>query len=131
MLRVLVCDDSAFMRMMLKKMLIDRGHEVIAEAGDGKQAVQLYRQHKPDLVTMDITMPVMDGIQAVKYIHAEDPLARIIMVTAIGQRSVITDAIKAGATSFIIKPFDPQQVEETIHKVLKHSKQVAEDGLDE
>lgn len=118
MSKILVCDDSAFMRMMLKKSLTDKGHEVVAEAGDGKQAVQLYRQHKPDLVTMDITMPVMDGIQAVKHIHDEDPLARIVMVTAIGQRSVITDAIKAGASSFIIKPFDPEQVEETINKVL-------------
>lgn len=118
MSRILVCDDSAFMRMMLKKLLVDKGHEIVAEAGDGKQAVQLYRQHKPDLVTMDITMPLMDGIEAVKHIHEEDPLARIIMVTAIGQRSVITDAIKAGASSFIIKPFDPEQVEETINKIL-------------
>lgn len=118
MSKILVCDDSAFMRMMLKKLLTDNGHEIVAEAGDGKQAVQLYRQHKPDLVTMDITMPIMDGIEAVKFIHEEDPLARIIMVTAIGQRSIITDALKAGASSFIIKPFDPEQVEETINKVL-------------
>ncbi|SDF05067.1 response regulator [Sporomusa acidovorans] len=118
MSRILICDDSAFMRMMLKKMITDLGHEVVAEAGDGKQAVQLYRQFTPDLVTMDITMPVMDGIQAVKHIHEEDPLARIIMVTAIGQRSIISDAIKAGASSFIVKPFDPEQVEETINKVL-------------
>lgn len=118
MSRILVCDDSAFMRMMLKKLLTDKGHEIVAEAGDGKHAVQLYRQHKPDLITMDITMPIMDGIEAVKHIHEDDPLARIVMVTAIGQRSVITDAIKAGASSFIIKPFDPQQVEDTINKVL-------------
>ena len=116
--RILICDDSSFMRMILKKLLIEKGHEIVAEAGDGKHAVQLYRQHKPDLVTMDITMPVMDGIQAVKHIHEEDPFARIIMVTAIGQRSIITEAIKAGASSFIIKPFDPEQVEETINKVL-------------
>jgi two-component system chemotaxis response regulator CheY len=116
--RVLVCDDSAFMRMMLKKLITDLGHEIVAEAGDGKQAIQLYRQHKPDIVTMDITMPVMDGIQAVKHIHEEDPLARIIMVTAIGQKSIISDAIKAGASSFIVKPFDPEQVEETFNKIL-------------
>ncbi len=119
--RILVCDDSAFMRMMLKKLLTDIGHEIVAEAGDGKQAVQLYRQFKPDLVTMDITMPVMDGIQAVKHIHEEDPLARIIMVTAIGQRSIIADAIKAGASSFVVKPFDPAQVEETVNKVLANN----------
>ncbi len=118
MSRILVCDDSAFMRMMLKKLLTDMGHEIAGEAGDGKQAVQLYRQHKPDLVTMDITMPIMDGIEAVKHIHEEDPSARIIMVTAIGQRSIIADAIKAGAASFIVKPFEPEQVEETVNKVL-------------
>ena len=118
MSRILVCDDSAFMRMMLKKLLAEKGHDIVAEAGDGKQAIQLYRQHKPDLVTMDITMPIMDGIEAVRHIHNEDPLARIVMVTAIGQRGVITEAIKAGASSFIIKPFDPDQIEETINKVL-------------
>lgn len=118
MARILVCDDSSFMRMMLKKLLTDNGHEIVGEAGDGKQAVQLYRQFKPDLVTMDITMPIMDGIEAVKHIHEEDPLARIIMVTAIGQRSIITDALKAGASSFIVKPFEPDQVAETVNKVL-------------
>ncbi|MBP2664811.1 MAG: cheY 2 [Firmicutes bacterium] len=118
MSRVLVCDDSAFMRMMVKNLLIGMGHEIVAEAGDGKQAVQLYRQFKPDLVTMDITMPVMDGIQAVKHIHEEDPLARIVMVTAIGQKSIISDALKAGASGFVIKPFDPEQVQETVKKVL-------------
>lgn len=118
MARVLVCDDSAFMRMMLKKVLIDNGHEVVAEAGDGKQAVQMYRQHKPDLTTMDITMPNMDGIEAVKIIHDENPLARIIMVTALGQKAIITEALKAGASDFIVKPFDPSQVVDTIKKVL-------------
>ncbi|MBC8015167.1 MAG: response regulator [Sporomusaceae bacterium] len=118
MARILVCDDSAFMRMMLKKVLIDNGHEIVGEAGDGMEAVQLYRQHKPDLATMDITMPKMDGIQAVAHIHEENPLARIIMVTALGQRAVITDALKAGASDFIVKPFDAEQVIETINKVL-------------
>lgn len=118
MARILVCDDSAFMRMMLKKVLIDNGHEVVGEAGDGMEAVQLYRQHKPDLATMDITMPKMDGIQAVTHIHEENPLARIIMVTALGQRAIITDALKAGASDFIVKPFDAVQVIATIKKVL-------------
>lgn len=119
MAKILICDDSAFMRMMLKKVLIDNGHEVVAEAGDGMQAVQFYRQYQPDLTTMDITMPKMDGIQAVKLIHAEDALAKIIMVTAIGQRAIITEAIKAGASDFIVKPFDAVQVVDTINKVLK------------
>lgn len=118
MARILVCDDSAFMRMMLKRVLIDNGHEIVGEAGDGMEAVQLYRQHKPDLITMDITMPKMDGIQAVTHIHEEDPLVRIVMVTALGQRAIITDAINAGASDFIVKPFDNIQVIETIKKVL-------------
>ena len=114
----MVYDDSAFMRMMLKKVLIDNGHEIVGEAGDGMEAVQLYRQHKPDLITMDITMPKMDGIQAVAHIHEENPLARIIMVTALGQRAIITDALKAGASDFIVKPFDAEQVIAMIKKVL-------------
>ncbi len=118
MARILVCDDSAFMRMMLKKVLIENGHEIVGEAGDGMEAVQLFRQHKPDLATMDITMPKMDGIQAVTHIHEENPLARIVMVTALGQRAIITDALKAGAADFIVKPFDAEQVVETIKKVL-------------
>lgn len=118
MTRVLVCDDSAFMRMMLKKILVENGYEVVAEAGDGKQAVQLFRQHKPDIITMDITMPKMDGIEAVKIIHEENPLTRVIMVTAIGQRAVIMDALKAGASDFIVKPFDPDKVLATIKKIL-------------
>jgi len=118
--RILVCDDSAFMRMMLKKVLIDNGHEIVGEAGDGMEAVQLFRQHQPDLATMDITMPKMDGIQAVTHIHAENPLARIIMVTALGQKAIITDALKAGASDFIVKPFDAEQVIETINKILAH-----------
>ncbi|SDF47934.1 two-component system, chemotaxis family, response regulator CheY [Sporolituus thermophilus DSM 23256] len=116
--KILICDDSAFMRMMLKKVLVDHGHEVIGEASDGRQAVQMYRQYRPDLTTMDITMPKMDGIEAVRLIHEEDPLARIIMVTAVGQRSIITEALKAGASDFIVKPFVPSQVVETINKVL-------------
>jgi len=116
--RILVCDDSAFMRMMLKKVLIENGHEIVGEAGDGMEAVQMFRLHKPDLATMDITMPKMDGIQAVTHIHEENPLARIVMVTALGQRAIITDALKAGAADFIVKPFDAEQVVETIKKVL-------------
>ncbi len=119
MAKILICDDSAFMRMILKKLLTDHGYDVVGEAGDGKQAVQMYRECKPDLITMDITMPKMDGIQAVQLIHEENPLVRIIMVTALGQKAIITDAIKAGASDFIVKPFDPEQVMKTIKKVLK------------
>ncbi|MDU2065377.1 MAG: response regulator [Sporomusaceae bacterium] len=119
MAKILVCDDSAFMRMMLKKLLIDNGHEIVGEAGDGKQAVQLFRQFQPELTTMDITMPKMDGIEAVRMIREEFPSAVIIMVTAIGQKAVISDALQAGASDFLVKPFDPAQVLETIQKVLR------------
>ena len=118
MARFLICDDSAFMRMVLKRMLVEKGHEVVGEAGDGKQAVQMYYQYKPDVITMDITMPEMDGIQAVKVIHEDNPLVRIVMVTAIGQRPIITEAIKAGASDFIVKPFDADQVEKIINGLL-------------
>lgn len=118
MAKILVCDDSAFMRSMLKKLFTDNGHEVVAEAADGMEAVQLHRQHRPDLTTMDITMPKIEGIEAVRLIHEEEPLARIIMVTAIGQRAVITEAIKAGASDFIVKPFEPVKVMETVNKLL-------------
>jgi len=117
--RILVCDDSAFMRMMLKKILNEHGHNVVAEAGDGAQAVQMFRRFRPDVVTMDITMPIMDGIQAVKLIRAEDPVARIVMVSAIGQRQFLAESIAAGASAFLVKPFDPRKVVETINRVLK------------
>lgn len=119
MAKILICDDSAFMRMMLRRVLEENGHEVIGEAGDGEQAVQLYSEYSPDLVTMDITMPKMDGIEAVRNIHSSDSSARIVMVTAIGQQSIITAAIEAGAADFIVKPFDPVRVIATISKVLQ------------
>ena len=103
---------------MLKKVLLDTGHEVVGEAGNGKQAVELYRQFKPDLVTMDITMPIMDGLEALKCILTEDAQAKVIMVSAIGQQEVVTDAMKAGASDFIVKPFNPDQVAEIIVRVM-------------
>ena len=117
MARILVCDDSAFMRMMLKKLLLDKGHEVVGEAGNGKQAVQLYRELKPDLTTMDITMPLMDGLEALKCIREEDSQAKIVMVTAIGQKEIILEAVQAGAVDFIVKPFNPEHVEQVLEKV--------------
>jgi two-component system chemotaxis response regulator CheY len=118
MAKVLICDDSCFMRMVLRKVLLDHGHEIVGEAENGIEAIQLFRKHRPDIITMDITMPKLDGIGAVAIVHEEDPLTRIIMVTAIGQRAVIMDALKAGASDFIVKPFDSEQVIRTINKVL-------------
>lgn len=121
MARVLICDDSAFMRLILKRILTDNGHDVIAEASDGTMAVMLARQHKPDLITMDITMPQMNGIEAAKCIHAEDPAVPIVMVSALGQRDLITEAAQAGAVDFIVKPFEAGQVLHTLARVLAAS----------
>ncbi|MDU4960756.1 MAG: response regulator [Sporomusaceae bacterium] len=118
MARILVCDDSLFMRMLLKKALTDQGHEVVAEAEDGRKAVELYQRCQPDLVTMDITMPSVDGIKAAQLILAGDAAARIIMVTAICQQAVRDEAMAAGAAGFIVKPFDALQIKETVERVL-------------
>ncbi len=119
MARILICDDSVFMRMLLKKFLIDCGHEVIGEAGNGIQAIQLYRKLSPDIVTMDITMPKMDGIEAVRMIRNYDSLAVVVMVTAIGQKSVMIDAIDAGAVDFIVKPFEQNKISKTMERALQ------------
>jgi len=116
--RVLVVDDAAFMRMMIKDILRKGGYQVIGEAEDGVRAIEKYRELRPDLVTMDITMPDMDGITAVKEIRATDPAAVIIMCSAMGQQAMVIDAIQAGAKDFIVKPFQPDRVLEAIRKVL-------------
>jgi len=118
MARVLIVDDAAFMRMMLKDILIKNGYEVVGEAPNGLKAVELYKQERPDVVTMDITMPEMDGIQAVKEIRAFDPNAKIIMCSAMGQQAMVMEAIKSGAKDFIVKPFQPERVLEALKKVL-------------
>lgn len=118
MARVLIVDDAAFMRMMLKDILEKNGYEIAGEAGNGQIAVEMYNREKPDVVTMDITMPEMDGIQAVKEIRKVDPNAKIIMCSAMGQQSMVMDAIKAGAKDFIVKPFQADRVLEAIKKVV-------------
>jgi Response regulator containing CheY-like receiver domain and AraC-type DNA-binding domain len=118
MSKVLIVDDAAFMRMMLKDILEKNGFEVIGEAPNGVKAVELYQNVKPDIVTMDITMPDMDGIEAVKKIKAIDAAAKIIMCSAMGQQNMVMEAIKAGARDFIVKPFQGDRVVEAIKKVL-------------
>ena len=115
---VMVVDDAAFMRMTLKNSLESEGFEVIAEAEDGREAVEKYKNETPDLVTMDITMPDMDGLEATKeIINNIDPQAKIIMVSAMGQQKMVIEAIETGAEDFIVKPFDDDRITEAINKV--------------
>lgn len=116
--RILIVDDAAFMRMMVKDILTKNGYEIAGEAEDGKKAVELYKEEQPDLVTMDITMPEMDGITALKEIKAEYPDAKVIMCSAMGQQAMVVDAIQAGAKDFIVKPFQADRVIEAIQKAL-------------
>ena len=115
---ILIVDDAAFMRMMLKDVLTKNGFEVIGEAENGKVAIEKYRELQPDLVTMDITMPEMDGIRALKEIKAIDPNAKVVMISALGQEPHIKEAIKLGAKYFIVKPFKEEHVIEILNKVL-------------
>ncbi|MBW5447347.1 response regulator [Cohnella sp. CFH 77786] len=105
-MRVMIVDDAAFMRMMLRRLLEGAGHEVVGEAADGNEAVAKYKRLNPDLVTMDITMPNKDGIAAVKEIRAEDPSAKILMISAMGQETMVRAAILSGAYDFVIKPVE-------------------------
>ena len=116
--KILVVDDSAFMRMMLKDILVKEKYEIVGEVNDGKHAVAKYMELKPDLVTMDMIMPEMNGIDTVKEIKKTDPNAKIIMVSAMGQQSLVDEAIQAGALGFIVKPFQAQQVIETVKEFL-------------
>ena len=115
---VLVCDDAIFMRTMIADILSSAGYEVVGEAETGAQAVQKYRQLKPDLVTMDIVMPDMGGIDAVREIVKDDPGARILMCSAMGQQALVVEAIQAGAKDFVVKPFQPARVLEAVKRVL-------------
>ena len=117
MAKIPITDDAAFMRMMVKDILTKGGHEVVGEAENGKQAVDKYKELKPDLVTMDITMPEMDGIEALKAIKAEDPNANVIMCSAMGQQAMVLEAIQAGAKDFVVKPFQADKVLSSVEKV--------------
>ena len=115
---VLVCDDAVFMRTMVSDILSQAGFTVVGEAENGKQAVEKYQQLKPDLVTMDIIMPEMGGIEAVKQITQSDPAARILMCSAMGQQALVQEALQAGARDFVVKPFQPSRVLEAVQRVL-------------
>lgn len=118
MAKIMICDDAAFMRMMIKDILTKNGYEIVAEAENGAVAVEKYPDAKPDLVLMDITMPDMDGIQALKKIKELDASANIIMCSAMGQQAMVIEAIQSGAKDFIVKPFQAERVLEAVKKVV-------------
>lgn len=117
---VLIVDDASFMRKVLKKIVLQSGHEVVAEAGNGDEAIVLYRQHKPDLILLDIVMPAgamaKDGIEALKQIMMKNPSATCVMCSSVGQQSLIVEALKSGAKDFVTKTFKPQKVMEVLAK---------------
>ncbi len=117
MATILIADDAAFMRMRSSQLVKELGHEVV-EAEDGAEAVEAYKQHKPDAVLLDITMPVMDGMEALAAILELDPEAKIAMVTAMGQQQVIMEAIKMGAKDFVVKPFDADRIQTALWKLV-------------
>lgn len=118
MARVLVVDDAMFMRKMVSDALSKGGHEVVGEAANGQEAVSRFSELKPEVTTLDITMPEMDGIAALKAILEVDPGARVIMCSALGQESKVLESIKAGARDFVVKPFQPDRVLEAVGKAL-------------
>lgn len=115
--KILVVDDAAFMRMRCSKLLTDNGYDVV-EAENGLDAIAKYKASKPDAVLLDITMPEMDGLTALKEIRKVDPEAKVAMVTAMGQQSMIMDAIKSGAKDFVVKPFQPDRVLAAVKKLV-------------
>jgi two-component system chemotaxis response regulator CheY len=121
--RILVVDDAAFMRMMIRNILTKSGYDVVGEAENGAAAVALYQELRPDVVTMDITMPEMDGIEGVRRIRQIDPNANIIMVSAMGQQAMVMEAIQAGAKDFIVKPFQQERILQAIERVLARTGQ--------
>ena len=115
---ILICDDAAFMRMMIKDILTKNVYNIVGEAENGAKAVEKYAELKPDLVLMDITMPEMDGIEALKKIKAADANASIIMCSAMGQQAMVIESIQSGAKDFIVKPFQADRVLEAVQKVV-------------
>jgi two-component system chemotaxis response regulator CheY len=117
--KVLIVDDAQFMRTMLKQLIEENNYNVVGEAENGHEAIELYKELNPDLVTMDITMPDMDGIEATKSILDFDPDAKIIMCSAMGQKPMVVEALESGAKDFIVKPIQPEKVKETLSSILE------------
>ncbi|WP_135556577.1 response regulator [Paenibacillus cymbidii] len=117
MATVMVVDDASFMRIMLRQLIEGAGHTVVCEAVDGLDAIDKYKKYRPDLVTMDITMPEMEGVDALRAIRQFDPRARVIMCSAVGHQHRIVEAIQLGASDFLVKPFMKERVVEALHKV--------------
>lgn len=117
MRKIMVVDDAQFMRVRISKLLIGHGYEVV-EAENGNQAVQVYQVAKPDAVLMDVTMPEKDGLEALTEIRGFDPRAKVIMLTALGQESMVVQAVQAGARDYVVKPFDPDRIMTALQKVL-------------
>lgn len=116
--KILIVDDAAFMRLMIKDVLSKNGYSEIQEAADGELAVAAFKEGHQDLVILDITMPNMDGLEALKQIKAVDPSARVVMCSAMGQEAMVVDAIKQGALDFIVKPFKPDRIIQTVKNIL-------------
>jgi len=119
MARILVADDASFMRQLIREIVEEAGHQVVAEASDGVEAIEQFKKHHPDVVTMDIVMPRRSGIDAVKGILEADPTACVVMCSALGQETLVQEALQAGARDFIVKPFKPDAVTATLRKVLE------------
>lgn len=115
---IMICDDAVFMRMMIKNILVKNGYTIAAEAENGVKAVEKYKEVSPDLVLMDITMPEMDGIEALKRIKAVDDNAKVIMCSAMGQQAMVIESIQSGAMDFIVKPFQADRVVEAVKKAI-------------
>src|SRR5690348_5183158 len=118
MATILIADDAAFMRLRCGRMLMEQGYTVL-EAENGRDAVEQYQAHRPDAVLMDVTMPELDGLGALRQIRALDPTAKVAMVTAIGQQQVVMEAVQAGAKDFVVKPFKPERVLAAVQKMLR------------
>ncbi|HBN81222.1 MAG TPA: two-component system response regulator [Ruminococcaceae bacterium] len=116
--KIMLVDDAAFMRMMIKDTLQKNGYTEIVEAGNGEQALAVYAAEKPDLVLMDITMPVMDGLESLKRLKEMDKGAKVVMCSAMGQETMVVDALKLGARDFIVKPFKPDRIMKTVNSIL-------------